>query len=519
MTGTRAPEPLDPLAPTGSWDRLVSAALVGTARREVPDTPDLPATPGGNDASDLLDRAALATVRRAAGYVPATGTTPLTPDPGTSDESAEAGPGATRLLDRIIADRPELLPEWLERVAARGRCAARASLPLLLDEGARHSQTRPAIVAAAGTRGRWLAAFNPRWSYATGVPLPGDRFSERDWGCGTPGERRRALLALRTADPDRARELLTAVWPGLAKAELRRELLETLATGLGPADEEFLEQALDDRSAVVRGSALSLLTRLPGGAHAERLRGHVRAHASLRDDGSLRVDPPEGRDAALRRDLALAMPAPDAESANGYSERLWALVTHTPLDVWPELLGTDPAGVVAAATRTADAEPRSRLLAALANAAVVQRDAAWARAVLGALGPGPSRTTASARSGPLDTGRLLDLLPVAERCDLTLRALPAVRSSDRRGELFGATRGPWTDALSAEALRLLREPRRANAPVAGYEALCAAAALYMRPAHVTALPDTAPFDGNAAVHAYDRLRDTLRFRLDMHREL
>ncbi|MFD6949011.1 MULTISPECIES: DUF5691 domain-containing protein [unclassified Nocardiopsis] len=513
MTGTRAPESPDPPAPADSWDRLVSAALVGTSRRPVPDTPDLPDLPGAEGAGALLDRAALAAVRRVAGYVPATGTAPLAPD--TEDERPEVGRAATDRLERVLTERIELLPEWLELVAARGRRAAHSSVPALLDQGVRDSRLRPALATAIGTRGHWMARFNPSWSYMLAESAPGDRFGERDWERGTPGERRRALAALRAADPGRARALLAAAWPGLAKAELRRRLLETLATGLGPADEEFLEGALDDRSANVRGCALSLLTRLTGGAHAERLRGCVRRSASLDADGILRMDPAGTDDPAVRRDLALAASDGRSESANQRQERMWALVTHTPLDAWPGLLGTDPAGVLTAARKGPGGYGRNnRLFGALVNAVVVQQDAEWAEAALGTIGV---QTMRHPNTGELfQLANLLGLLPLRERCGLVSGVLDDAAPLVRWGELLHAVRGPWTPELGERVVgRLLTKGRKHDHH--GYRELCEAAAAHMAPEYVAELPGEPPIDTSA--DAYLQLRDTLRFRLDMHREL
>ncbi|WP_150241629.1 DUF5691 domain-containing protein [Nocardiopsis quinghaiensis] len=513
MTGTRDSEAPVPPAPADSWERLVSAALVGTSRRSVPDTPDLPETPETEGAAALLDRAALAVVRRAAGYTPATGIAPLTPD--TEDERPEAGAGATRVLEHILADRAELLPEWLDLVSACGRRAAHSSVPSLLDQGVRDSRLRPALAAAVGTRGHWLARFNPSWSHMLAESAPGDRFSERDWDHGTPGERRRALAALRAEDPDRARELLTALWPGLARAELRRHLLETLAVGLGPADEEFVERALDDRSANVRGCALSLLTRLPGSGHAERLRGCVRQSASLDAGGILRMESTGTDDPAVRRDLALAASDGRSENANQRYERMWALVTHTPLDVWPGLLGTDPAGVFTAAERRPGGYGRNNwLFGALVNAVAVQRNAEWAGAVLGTVGV---QTMRHPNTGQLfQLAKLLGLLPPRERYELVSGVLDDAAPLVRWGELLHATHGPWPPELSERVVgRLLTRGRKHDHN--GYRELCEAAASHLPPEHLAELPGEPPIDVSA--DAYLQLRNTLRFRLDMHKEL
>lgn len=519
VAGTRTPDPLDPLdplAPADSWDRLVSTALIGTSRRAVPDTPDLPATPGAEGAAALLDRAALATVRRAAGHTPVTGIATVTPD--STDGCPEVDRAATERLESILQGRLELLPEWLGLVAASGRRVAHSSIPALLDQGARDSQLRPVLSTAVGTRGHWLSRFKPSWAYIQGEAVPGGRFSEPDWEHGTPGERRRSLAALRSTDPDRARGLLAAAWPDLRKAELRRRLLETLGTGLGPADEAFLEQALDDKGANVRGLALSLLTRLPGSAHAERLRGHVRASSSLGGGGALLTDPLRTHRADVRRDLALAEATEDTGHPGGgseRSERLWALITHTPLDVWPGLLGTDPAGVLTAAEK--ETSPQPRMLDAFVNAIVVQADTEWARAALGMLGLRIARRSGADGLRAFQLEKLLGLLPAKERCEHVRGVLTDAAPLIHWGGPLHAARGPWTRELSEQVIERLHTKGRTH-DHNGYREVCEAAAGHMPPEHVAGLHDHPPFDGSSA-DAYLRLRDTLRFRLDMHREL
>ena len=60
-----------------------------------------------------------------------------------------------------------LLPEWLAALASAGRRAPAALLPDLLELGRTHADLRAAILPALDRRGRWLAAQNPDWSYAS----------------------------------------------------------------------------------------------------------------------------------------------------------------------------------------------------------------------------------------------------------------------------------------------------------------------------------------------------------------
>ncbi|MEV2278270.1 DUF5691 domain-containing protein [Nocardiopsis sp. NPDC049922] len=511
-----APQAPAPDAPTDSWDVLVSTALVGTARRAVPDTPDLPATSATEGAEALLDRAALATVRRTAGYTPGTAD-PVTPDPG-AEPPRIAGAAADRLA-LIVAQRSEVLAEWLDLVAADGREVDRANIPALLDHGVRDTRLRPAIAAAVGTRGRWLAGLNDRWAYVTAEPLPGDTFVEEDWADGTASERRRSLAALRATDPDAARALLEAEWSALGRSDLRRRLLDTFSTGPVPGDAAFLDAVLDDRGANVRGLALSLLTRLPDSAHADRLRGYVREHARLGDRGELVVDDIAATRADVLRDLALV--APESARSGDVFERTWTLITHAPLDVWTDLFDATPDEVFAAA----DAARETRLRDAFANAVGLQRDRTWARAVLRFLGKGlvgQLHDTARGRES-IHVEALLGVLPAEERCAVVLAAARdrnRVKTRDADlAHLAHAVGGAWDRELCELILDRVGgpSPKHGRTPSA-YRSLCELAAEHLPPERLADLPDEPPRGGSEA-DAFLRLRETLRFRLDMHKEL
>ncbi|MFI6576665.1 DUF5691 domain-containing protein [Nocardiopsis sp. NPDC050513] len=513
---TPAPRTPDAAAPADSWDLLVSTALVGTSRRSVPGTPDLPAVSAAEGAEALLDRAALATVRRNAGYTPGTAE-PLAPDPGGEPPRIPAA--AAERLALIVAQRSEVLPEWLAMVAASGREVDRVNIPALLDHGARDTRLRPAIAAAVGARGRWLAGLNEHWAYVTAERLPGDAFAEEEWTDGTANERRRALAALRADDPDAARALLEASWDGLGRSDLRRRLLDTFSTGPVPGDAAFLDTVLDDKAANVRGLALSLLTRLPDSAHADRLRGYVREHARLGGRGELEVDDIAATRADILRDLALVAPA-SARSGDVF-ERTWSLITHAPLDVWTDLFDATPDVVFAAA----DAARETRLRDAFANAIGLQRDQEWARALLRFLGGGLVGQLADTARGreSVNAEALLGVLPAEERCAV---ALAAVRDRSRAktrdtdlAHLAHAVGTAWNRDLCELVLdRLGGPPPEHGRTPSAYRALCELAGQHLPPEHIADLPYDPPRGGSEA-EAFLLLRELLRFRLDMHKEL
>lgn len=506
----------DPRANTGTdWGRLVSTALVGTARRTVPTPPGLPER--SENAAALLDLAVVETIRAKAGYTAHTAT-PV--DPDSSDPLPEIGTAATHRLDVVLADRPELLAEWLDLLVRSGRCVSRTRIPDLLDRAARDRKLRHAVAAAVGTRGVWLAGFNKPWSFITAEPMPGDTFDQRTWEQGTPERRRRALAALRAQDPAAGRDLVRKAWPKEGRGEVRRDLLETLEPTLEPEDEPLLDQALDDGNASVRGRALSLLVGLPDGAHAHRLRGHLRRRLRVVPDGPVHLEDVDPHDPGLLRDLALvaAKTKPrveDPRPRDEQRERHQVLITHTPLDVWTELLDTTPGGVL---TRVGEDD---LLREAIIDAVGLREDATWARAVLDHPTVGLSRMVGGSVHD-LQRQRIRQLLaplPVDERCERIRAVIGRAKGKTTLCQVLTALATPWTRELSADVVEILSRSaqRRSPTDTHAHQRLCVIAAEYMPPEHLDLLSETSPNEEEA--HEHLRLRDTLRFRLDMHKEL
>lgn len=504
--------PHDPTERALEWERLVSTALLGTARRTVTTPPGLPERT--ESAAALLDLAALDTVRARAGYTEHTAT-PIAPD--EPDPRPEIGEAAVHRLDLILDHRPGLLPEWLGLVVRSGRRVPHSRLGHLLERAARDSVLRPAVAAATGTRATWLAGFNTAWAFVAAEPLPGDVFVDEDWEKGTFGQRRRALFALRAQNPAKARELLLEVWSHEGKGEVRRGLLEALEPHLETEDASLLDTALDDRNANVRGRALALLTRLPDSAHAHRLRTHLREHLRVAPDAPqpVVVDYLDTSRADLLRDLALATPEKRVRPGAERWERTKVLIAHAPLDVWTGRLDTTPAGVLGLV------EGHRELRDALVESVCLHQDADWARAVLDHPELGLSRML-QASVHKLNRPRirlLLARLSPTERCERMLAALEQVGEHRTLGHALMAADTPWTRELSEAVIGRFLDPLDLTVPVniPDHRALADAITAYMPPEHLDLLPEQPPYEEEA--HTYLRLRDSLRFRLDMHKEL
>ncbi|MUL43349.1 hypothetical protein FZ103_19620 [Streptomonospora sp. PA3] len=487
MTTLADPPPDTPPSQPGSWSGLVSAALVGTARRPVPPPP---AGPGDADRTDpaltLLDRAALAAVHARAGRLPARSGAQ---DPGGFDpappETAPPAPprAARRLADLLLGDSPLLLQEWLELAAQAGVRVPPEWLPDLLDRcGRAPRRLGRALLPVAGRRGLWLAGLDSGWAYL----------------------RLLAEAAEFTAEQWRARP-----------AQERHALLEAREPHLTPADEPLLEEAVGDRSTRVRGLAMALLAQLPGTERGRLLADYARRHLRRGSDGTPEIRLPDLSDPRFLRALGARPRAEQIRGAETRREWLWTLISHAPLRTWCGHLGADP-GEVAGFAAAHDDE----LLQAIANAAVLQRDRDWARALLPIVLERLTDThDVRASRGPA----LLALLPPDEQCAWALERATRLRSG-RRGDTPGALLPiaealdcPWSREFGAVVADALAAARRGDTSAGR---LCRVAATRMPPSlHPRAAAAAHSSElGESGRKALSELAETLRYRSEMHEE-
>ncbi|WP_030172574.1 DUF5691 domain-containing protein [Spirillospora albida] len=504
-----------------AWDEHVTAGLLGTERRDPPalagtGAPGDGGRPSGGDggAGRLLDQAALLTVRARAGHVPRRDVEAVAAAPA---EEADVVPeAAARRLARILGgEQIKVLPEWLDAAAAQGWRVPARLLPELLERGRSDRMLRPSIARAAGRRGVWLALRNTDWAYLVGAgddPGGGDDV----WETGTRHQRVAYLARLRGSDPAAARRALRAVWQREAAPD-RAALLATFERGLSDADEEFLEEALEDRGKDVRQLAADLLARLPGSAYGARMA--ARARACLRTQRRelhgrprtrILVEPPGEHGEDLARDGVPFHPsgsfAPNGGGPVG-TRAAWLreILARTPLATWTDHFGLPPMEIVrlpVAGTGARDVH------IGWARAARRQRDTAWARALL--------------RGGAVvdEPEALADLpavLPAAERDDA---AAGLIRMADGHPDLLRVLErvpGPWTGVLASAVVAALvsaaRRPARRDELT--LTQLCRLADRRLDPGAAARLADLGP----GTPRAVHDLTATLRFRADMLKEL
>ncbi|UQA93521.1 DUF5691 domain-containing protein [Streptomyces halobius] len=529
---------------TASWSDLVSAALLGTKRR----TPPVTARAGQGVAAALLDAAAVSTVRRRAALRPAPARERTAPAP--ADPRPPLPPAARRRLSLLLADRggtaggsrrgtapdlTELLPQWLAAAGERGYRAPEALLPALLDAARARTDLRPAALALAGPRALWLARLNGDWKFAlrgigspTAVPDSDDPGSvRRRWEEGLFAERVQLLTTLRRRDPQAGLRLVRGTWT-TERAEDRLMFLDSLREGLSAADEPFLERALSDRSRNVRATAAELLSALPGSALAGRMAERARScvgpdHIPGAEGPTINVEAPHECDAGMQRDGVTTTPP------TGRGERSWwlgQLVEAAPLDGWIERFGgRAPAAIVA--LPVAD-DWRTELHDAWCRAAVRQRDADWARALLGV----PAAPARSAEVAPVgstrDLAKLLTVLPEDERAGWVAEFIAAHGLSDAF-RMLGVCAVPWAEPLGRSVVDALDIARDAGSypwsfsGVMGLAERCLDPAAADRLDMLTAVTDepegASPGSGGYWSEAFQRLVGTLRLRATMYAEL
>ena len=371
------------------WEELVSVALMGTDRRnlDVDVLPDVVRGPASRldvaPPEALLATASLVHAAERAGLRSA----PVQRlEPVREDATTEAQGSAAATLARILQGEDRaLLAEWLELAAASGHHAPHRALPTLLDLGTAHAAALQAPVAAAlGERGRWLAALRPEWESVLAAARRDETVLdpwvlEEMWSHGDLAQRTAWLRAARADDPSRALETVRAGWAAEAPAE-RAAFVAELGAQIGPDDEAFIETVLDDSRAEVRRAAADLLRVLPGSAYSERML--ARATAWVRVERALLrsrlvIEPPDERDAALKRDQVPDPPKGSGGRRAWFLEQVLARVDPTR---FAAALGADADGVVKLAAGSDWSAP---LLAGLSAAASATGDVAWCRALLG----------------------------------------------------------------------------------------------------------------------------------------
>ena len=522
------------------WNELVTAALLGTERRQVAQ----PAADGALgellrkiDPTDregaLLSAAASIALARQAGRLPAQRGQASAP-PSDADDLPACPPRAVQHLAALLGAQRSLRPEWLSALARGGWRVPAAHLPALLDLGRAQSELRAAILPVLGKRGAWLAAQNPDWSYASSEfsvlsaeLLSGQLSTQHSklktvWETGTRASRAALLIEARKQAPALARELLMLTW-ATEKADDRSAFVAAFEHNLSMDDEPLLEGLLDDRSKEVRRVVAGLLARLLASrllrrmiARAEPLLSWSPAEKAqllrLRagQPGRLVVAPSASHDPTMLRDGIEPLPPAHRQKLGEKAWLLLQLLGAIPPSFWSRRWQVAPAELITAA---AQSEWKQALLEGWRAAALSARDAEWAEALL---------------SHDPQASDLMDALPAARQEALLLAMLRADCTPLHKHpvlDLLRKTRHTWSAELTRAVLRTLHRHMRKWKDTYDYQlrgALTDEFARRMPPALLPEIAANWPEETDVRERwqgTIDKLLITLQFRHDMLREL
>jgi hypothetical protein len=260
--------------------------------------------------------------------------------------------------------------------------------PLLLPAlrlGLQSEVMRHYLLPILGTRGRWLAALNPLWTYAVGVDeisVEKDDPSQDIWELGAFSQRLGYLQRIREQDPAQARELLSASL-GELPAKERLAFIKLFGTGLEADDEVLLERLLKDRSQHVRKSASILLARLPETKHAQQLNTWLSELITCHQDvvsNHWTCDAPKQVDDQWKK-AGVNLQRSSHETLGERAWWLYQLVSLMPLRWWRTHTGMSPSQLIVWAQQT---DWRNALMRGWREQAGNEGDIEWVIALLDA---------------------------------------------------------------------------------------------------------------------------------------
>ncbi len=343
---------------TNTWQNLVASALLGTERQK-PNFSELEFLRGidtSNPETALLSASATLAQYKKAGRQTDTNLEPQLEKAQTETLAALSSNQQSLLLECLNA-RTEQLSECLELAKNANLRVPFEVLNQLIHKANADSSLREQALPVLGARGVWLAKHLDYGAWVSGSSL-----DDGVWELGLPAQRRDYLYALRSSEPHLALQKLEAVWKQ-EPVKIRSDLINTLEVNLTMSDEEFLENALDDKGKEVRQNAAKLLTKLSASRLMERMKARVAPLLQYTPEGKagmlglkkgtpakLEVKLPESCDKAMQRD-GIELKPPNWQKIGEKAFWLKQMLEITSLEYWEKTLNATPAELVAATNK------------------------------------------------------------------------------------------------------------------------------------------------------------------------
>lgn len=508
-----------------TWKDIVTAAVVGTDQQDFVVTrvdDQLGSLLSQLERSDreerLLNAASIVTLFRRAGIMTALDAIELL-EVSAEEESNRVNRQAGQHLKLMLEGQfRSVLPEWLRAVASVRARVPEEHLPSLLDEGSRERSLRELIAEVCGRRGEWLVQQNPDWNYLT----VGD--DKEVWDTGNREQRLSLLGELRKSDPAKARELLAGSFAQEA-AKDRATFIEKFSIGIADDDEEFLNQALQDRSGDVRRAARVTLASLANSRFTKRIKDLISQVVNFKKPliGKARVEvslPDETLDWLKHHEVEIDNPPRTiSQSLGPKGWYLKELVALTPVNHWVELWKKSPREIVNAAL---EGEWATAFSEGLVRSVQRDRDPDWIEALIAHwLNDSKPEVT---YTSPLELSRFL---PIA-RLEALIFSLMKAASKGLNDthpvlQVLLAHPGQWSDELSRIVIASIkiRIPRIQKDETIDWQTRSALKkfAHHISPALFDELSVGWPMDSeawSAWTKAVDEFQSVLAFRRDIY---
>ncbi|MEO1260660.1 MAG: DUF5691 domain-containing protein [Bacteroidota bacterium] len=261
-----------------------------------------------------------------------------------------------------------VFPEFLHHLLENGKHLPTELLPSLMGRSD-VDEWWPLIELTLSPNGKWLLSQHPEWRLRLQAP------TDINWETALKPQRTQLLKSLRINEPEKALELLESTWESEQPRD-KKSFLKELMTGLSPADELFLEKAINDKRKEVRKEAAELLAKLPLSDYAERM--FQRAVEMMHyQKGRWHFKMPDEPDKAAIKDGILKIDL--SWKGGAKAGHLGQIFSKIPPSRWELHFEAEPLEVLQMFNKT---DWSNVLLRATANAAVFQEDEKWIGAIL-----------------------------------------------------------------------------------------------------------------------------------------
>lgn len=272
------------------WNHIVTAAMMGSEKHPfnaaiLPDEMMQAASVIQQNASlsreeQFLQLAALAMNYRQCGVRPVEAPSVTLP-PAAEETLPYCSTLAMRVLKDIIAEDMEpLLQIWLEQCGKKQQLIHPAYIPAMLELAAFKKKWQPLVTACCGRRGEWLSKFNPSWKFSA------NQSEEDAWQTGSLEQRKQVLKDQRTTSPEKAIDMLQAVW-ATEDANTKQSFLPLLREGISESDLPFLQSLLTEKSKKVKAEAVDLLLLIPSSPLVKKYEEHLSKLVKLHKEKTL----------------------------------------------------------------------------------------------------------------------------------------------------------------------------------------------------------------------------------------